>query len=234
MNNPARHNLDDVTLRAEDGEIVIETDSGEIAATISGSLNIDDLISAENAEFTALEAGSVNTDALNNAIYASPTGNSVRDAVGEAGTGGSVLIDAGFYDESGSNLSVEDMTIIGLGEVTIDMGSNRLEVQGQSYVRDITVENNGSSFRPVRTMNGGRPVLVRVNTENEAENESIRLSAEGSRLFAGTHIVPDAQDDSVVIDADDCMVMGNNIDSGIRELGSDNYPTPFGDFNNIF
>ena len=53
MNNPARHNLDDVTLRAENGEIVIETDSGEIAATISGSLNID-----------ALEAEAVSTEDL--------------------------------------------------------------------------------------------------------------------------------------------------------------------------
>ena len=58
MNNPARHNLDDVTLRAENGEIVIETDEGDIVGTVSGDLNIEGLLSAENAEVTALEAES--------------------------------------------------------------------------------------------------------------------------------------------------------------------------------
>ena len=59
MNNPARHNLDDVTLRAENGEIVIETDEGDIVGTVSGDLNIEGLLSAENAEFEALEAETV-------------------------------------------------------------------------------------------------------------------------------------------------------------------------------
>ena len=39
MDNPARHNLDDVTLRAENGEIVIETSSGEVLSRIEGVLS---------------------------------------------------------------------------------------------------------------------------------------------------------------------------------------------------
>ena len=43
MNNPARHNLDDVTLRAEDGEIVIESSSGEVLSRIEGVLSSEEI-----------------------------------------------------------------------------------------------------------------------------------------------------------------------------------------------
>ena len=65
MDNPARHNLDDVTLRAEDGEIVIETDEGDIVGTVSGDFNINGLLSAENADVTTLEADDVSSTSLN-------------------------------------------------------------------------------------------------------------------------------------------------------------------------
>ena len=43
MNNPARHNLDDVTLRAENGEIVIESSSGEVLSRIEGVLSSEEI-----------------------------------------------------------------------------------------------------------------------------------------------------------------------------------------------
>ena len=129
MDNPARHNLDDVTLRAEDGEIVIETDEEDIVGTVSGDLNIEGLLSAENAEVTALEAERVSTDfAVDANDY-----SSVQAAVDDVDGSRWIFVQPGDYDE---DLSLTNNTVLigGRGETSGRVKFDSMLVGSRCYI----------------------------------------------------------------------------------------------------
>ena len=234
MDNPAVHNLDDVRLRAENGQIVLEVadQTVPVDVDIDGSLSLDEIeaftdnsIDAKGSDLENL--GSVSTESLNSVVHQSES-KGIIEATQEAGAGGTVQINADETVTSDWADALEDgMTFIGSGGILkLESFSSNVDADDLTFIGCMINHSAAIRFSECTVLNilGGRI----HHTGSSTFTHALRLEADHTTL-EGVTLLDDrldgnSEDNALRLedDASNVIVDGCRVEGGIRDDGATN------------
>ena len=230
--------IDGAGLSIIDGDLVVTAEFEGIQGLTNPlveNLNADgyNINNVGTVDAQALEAEQIS----NTVVYASPFSD-LESAISKAESENipTVVVAPGEF-ELDDTFSL-DVNLIGSGidQTTIhcdeiDLGDRVDNVR----IAHLTVTGSNNANAPILTRGDGVVMdTIRVKNENETGNETIRTLSDRTTIIKCVIEAEDPSETDVLrLSSDNNFVIGNDIEDGVRDDGSGNYPTPFGDFNNI-